>query len=105
VLTLKKIHPSIHPQFAPSFSRCIEQLHGYETLRRDVETLRLEAYDCEDKKHEAKLSKLWEALMPDTPLEARVSKQWQDIGFQVHHSLPTISHRQKNNLKQIVAGR
>jgi ELMO/CED-12 family len=86
VLTIKKIHPTIHPQFAPSFSRCIEQLHGYETLRRDVETLRLEAFDCENQEHEAKLRKLWEALMPDTPLVTRVSKQWQDIGFQVDYS-------------------
>jgi len=83
VLTLKKIHPQIHPQFAPSFSRCIEQLHGYETLRRDVETLRLQAFDSENDEHEAKLYKLWEALMPETLLQARVTKQWQDIGFQV----------------------
>ncbi|XP_065335907.1 ELMO domain-containing protein 1 [Cloeon dipterum] len=82
VLTLKKIHPKVHPQFAPSFSRCIEQLHGYETLKRDVETLRVEQYNADNPEHEAKLIKLWEAIMPDTPLEARVTKQWQDIGFQ-----------------------
>lgn len=98
ILTLKRIHPQIHPQFAPSFSQCIEQLHGYETLRRDVETLRLKSFDCEDAGHEAKLAKLWEALMPDTPLGARVSKQWQDIGFQVVLFLHRNSQQNINDI-------
>jgi hypothetical protein len=82
VLNVKKISYKIHPQFVPSFSRCIEQLHGYETLRRDVELLRTELYDAKNPKHEEKLLKLWSALMPDIELTSRVTKQWQDIGFQ-----------------------
>lgn len=82
VLNIKRINPKIHPQFVPSFSRCIEQLHGYETLKRDVENLRTESYDATNPKHEEKLLRLWSALMPGVELTSRVTKQWQDIGFQ-----------------------
>lgn len=47
-----------------------------------VEDLRLEAYDPENVLHERKLMALWNTLMPDIPLESRITKQWQDIGFQ-----------------------
>ncbi|KAF4520038.1 hypothetical protein B566_EDAN008325 [Ephemera danica] len=82
VLNVKQINSKVHPQFVPSFSRCIEQLHAYETLKRDVETLRTEGYDAANTKHEEKLLRLWSTLMPDVALSSRVTKQWQDIGFQ-----------------------
>jgi hypothetical protein len=82
VLNVKRIKPKVHPQFVPSFSRCIEQLHAYETLKRDVESLRVESYDATNPKHEEKLLRLWKTLMPGIELTSRVTKQWQDIGFQ-----------------------
>ena len=28
------------------------------------------------------MTQLWKSLQPNTPLESRITKQWQDIGFQ-----------------------
>lgn len=28
------------------------------------------------------LTQLWNLMMPDTPLEERITKQWGDLGFQ-----------------------
>ncbi|XP_065207455.1 ELMO domain-containing protein 1 [Planococcus citri] len=82
VITCKKINPRIHVQFVKSFSRCLEHIWGYKQLMQEVCVLSRTPYDSENEEHEMKLLKLWNALMPDTPLQSRVSKQWQDIGFQ-----------------------
>lgn len=47
-----------------------------------MENLRKTAYDADDLTHEQKLYDLWDNLMPHEKLESRVTKQWQDIGFQ-----------------------
>ncbi|XP_066261587.1 ELMO domain-containing protein 2 [Euwallacea similis] len=82
VLLVKKINPKIHHQFLTSFGKCVEQIWGYRQLVAEVEELRRIAFDSDDFEHERKLYDLWENLMPDEILEGRISKQWQDIGFQ-----------------------
>lgn len=82
VIRVKKIHPTIHNQFIKSFGRTVEQIWGYKQLNVEVEELRRTAYDSSNPQHEELLIGLWERLYPDTRLEARVTKQWQDIGFQ-----------------------
>ncbi|XP_054280260.1 ELMO domain-containing protein 2-like [Macrosteles quadrilineatus] len=82
VVFAKKINPTIHRQFLKSFGRCVEHIWGYRQLLQEIENWRLTMYDSENKDHEEKLLKLWKRLKPDEPLQARVSKQWQDIGFQ-----------------------
>ncbi|XP_067010435.1 ELMO domain-containing protein 2 [Anabrus simplex] len=82
VLRVKNINPMIHPQFGKSLTRCIEHIWGYRQLLHEVELLRTTSYNAENIDHEIKLLKLWEHLMPSAPLESRVTKQWQDIGFQ-----------------------
>lgn len=83
VLKVKQIKPQIHPDFAPIFANCIETILGYRRLYARVELTRSIQYDSNNPEHEIKLLKLWELLMPDQELEARITKQWQDIGFQV----------------------
>lgn len=51
-------------------------------LLAEVENLRKTTYDADDLNHERKLYDLWDNLMPHEKLESRVTKQWQDIGFQ-----------------------
>lgn len=82
VLLVKKINPRIHYQFVKSFGKCIEQIWGYRQLLSDVENLRKTNFDCCNADHESKLVQLWENLMPHEELEGRITKQWQDIGFQ-----------------------
>ncbi|KAJ9585830.1 hypothetical protein L9F63_020532 [Diploptera punctata] len=82
VLRVKKINPKFHPQFGKSFAKCIEHIWGYRQLIQEVELLRTTQYDADNEDHEAKLMMLWNLLMPSVKLEARVTKQWQDIGFQ-----------------------
>lgn len=36
-------------------------------------------YDTNNKEHEDKLLELWNKMMPNTPLESRISKQWVDV--------------------------
>lgn len=82
VLKVKKIKPQVHSQFVHSFGLCLEQIWGYRQLFVEVEELRTTSYDSDEIEHEVKLLELWLRLMPDDPLEARVTKQWQEIGFQ-----------------------
>ncbi|XP_046421561.1 ELMO domain-containing protein 2 [Neodiprion fabricii] len=82
VLVAKKINPVAHPDFARSFGKCVELIWGYRQLCIHVEELRRTAYDADNAEHELMLLKLWNLLMPHEPLEGRVTKQWQDIGFQ-----------------------
>merc|ERR1719516_651248 len=51
-------------------------------LRLEVERLRSESFDDANLSHETQLLELWTLLQPDRPLLKRVTKQWQDIGFQ-----------------------
>ncbi|XP_074026772.1 ELMO domain-containing protein 2 [Leptinotarsa decemlineata] len=82
VLLVKKISPKVHYQFVSSFGKCVEQIWGYRQLVSQVEELRTIAYDGDNIEHENKLYELWEKLMPNEKLEGRITKQWQDIGFQ-----------------------
>jgi len=61
------------------------QIWGYREMYHVIEDLRLTAYDSSNAYHEENLLTLWKLLMPSTPLECRVTKQWQDIGFQGMH--------------------
>ncbi|KAJ7320145.1 hypothetical protein JRQ81_019656 [Phrynocephalus forsythii] len=82
IMDLKKINPDINPQLGVSLQACLLQIVGYRNLIAQVEKLRREPYDSEDPQHEEMLLKLWKCLKPNTPLEARISKQWCEIGFQ-----------------------
>lgn len=84
VQKVKNIKPRIHPDFSALFGACVLQIWSYKHLMHRVERLRSEPYDAENLDHEQKLLELWENLMPDEPLEGRISKQWQEIGFQVN---------------------
>ncbi|KAK0078287.1 hypothetical protein PV325_002728 [Microctonus aethiopoides] len=82
VLLTKKINPIAHPDFAKSFGKCVELIWGYHQLVIECEDLRKTIYNSDDPNHELLLLKLWNLLKSDEPLESRVTKQWQDIGFQ-----------------------
>ena len=82
VLITKKINPAAHPDFAKSFGKCVELIWGYRQLCMECEELRQTPYDSENSLHEGLLLRLWDLLMPYDPLDARITKQWQDIGFQ-----------------------
>ncbi|CAG5075767.1 Similar to Elmod1: ELMO domain-containing protein 1 (Mus musculus) [Cotesia congregata] len=84
VLLAKKINPVAHPDFAKTFGKCVELIWGYRQLVFEIEELRKTGYDSSNPEHEVILLKLWNLLKPDEPLEARVTKQWQDIGFQMY---------------------
>ncbi|XP_030374209.1 ELMO domain-containing protein 2 [Scaptodrosophila lebanonensis] len=79
---VKKIKPNVHPDFGRIFGNCITAIYGYKRLMHTAEQLRAEKYDAENPEHEQKLLQLWRLLMPEEPLTARITKQWQDIGFQ-----------------------
>ncbi|KAH8312272.1 hypothetical protein KR044_010026 [Drosophila immigrans] len=78
----KRIKSNVHPDFGRLFGNCITTIWGYKRLMHNVEELRAEQYDSDNLDHERKLWELWQLLMPDTPLTGRISKQWQEIGFQ-----------------------
>ncbi|XP_026737375.1 ELMO domain-containing protein 2 [Trichoplusia ni] len=82
ILRVKKINPKLHPSFVGSFRRCLEQIWCYRSLVDRVEELRQTQFDSSNEEHEEKLLLLWSLLVPDIELEARVTKQWQHIGFQ-----------------------
>lgn len=83
ILRAKRINHHVHSHFGPAFEKCVEQIWGYRQLFHEVESKRITQYDSNSLDHEVKLIELWNLLMPHEPLEGRVTKQWQDIGFQV----------------------
>lgn len=82
VINCKTINPRVHVQFIKSFGRCLEHIWGYKELLQEVKFLSSTPYDSNNEEHEKKLKRLWDLLNPDHPLNNRISKQWQDIGFQ-----------------------
>ncbi|KAF1464145.1 ELMO domain-containing protein 1, partial [Pygoscelis antarcticus] len=82
IMELKRINPDINPQLGISLQACLLQIVGYRNLIAEVEKLRREPYDSENLQHEEMLLKLWKCLKPNSPLKARISKQWCEIGFQ-----------------------
>ncbi|XP_039910879.1 ELMO domain-containing protein 1 isoform X1 [Haemorhous mexicanus] len=82
IMELKRINPDINPQLGVSLQACLLQIVGYRNLIAEVEKLRREPYDSENPQHEEMLLKLWKCLKPNSPLKARISKQWCEIGFQ-----------------------
>lgn len=83
IMEIKQINANVHPQFYMLFWDCAESIWGYKRLYYLVEELRITSYDCNNIEHEGKLLELWKLLMPSVKLEKRITKQWQDIGFQV----------------------
>ncbi|XP_076044267.1 ELMO domain-containing protein 2 [Oratosquilla oratoria] len=79
---IKNINPKVHRRFSVLLEECLAQVWGYRQLMVQIESLRKETYDAGKEEHETKLLRLWDALMPQVPLEKRITKQWQDIGFQ-----------------------
>ncbi|XP_006011129.1 ELMO domain-containing protein 2 [Latimeria chalumnae] len=82
VIKDKKINIQKDTQFKSSLHLCLLQISGYKKLYLEVEDLRKQPYDSENKQHENMLLKLWNLLMPEEKLNSRISKQWADIGFQ-----------------------
>ncbi|XP_074651247.1 ELMO domain-containing protein 2-like [Tubulanus polymorphus] len=82
IATIKNIKPQLYPRFESTMKVFLNQLCGYRLLMADVEKMRKIIYTDENQNHEASLMKLWANLMPNTPLESRITKQWTDIGFQ-----------------------
>ncbi|KAJ2952227.1 hypothetical protein O0L34_g4503 [Tuta absoluta] len=82
VVKVKKVNPRLHGSFIVSFRRCLEQIWSYRLLINEVEELRKTQFDSSNPTHEEKLLRLWSLLVPNERLEARVTKQWQVIGFQ-----------------------
>lgn len=82
VLEAKRIDALIHAQFVRSFGQCVQHIWGYKHLSDEVEELRRIQFDSYILDHEEKLIDLWNLLMPNEALEGRITKQWQDIGFQ-----------------------
>merc|ERR1719402_466284 len=82
IMRIKEIKPDLHRQFVQSMTICLRQIWGYKQLRIEVERLRSESFDDANLGHETQLLELWTLLQPDRPLLKRVTKQWQDIGFQ-----------------------
>lgn len=83
VLSVKKINTKNHPDFAPLFRTCVEQIWGYKRLFHTVEMIRITPYNSDNLDHERTLLDVWNLLMPNDRLEQRITKQWQHIGFQV----------------------
>lgn len=84
ILRVKKINSKLHDAFKPAFRQCLIQIWSYRQLVDEVEDLRRTQFDSNNLEHEERLLRLWKLLMPDRPLEARITKDWQEIGFQVH---------------------
>lgn len=82
IVRIKRINTKVHRKFTDTLGECLTQIWGYRQLTAEVEVLRQQFYESENPGHEERLLRLWAALMPDIPLETRITKQWQEIGFQ-----------------------
>lgn len=58
------------------------QIYGYKQLCFEVNHLKNTSYDSSNKTHEKYLIEIWTHLNPDDHLNDRISKRWEEIGFQ-----------------------
>ncbi|XP_074085363.1 ELMO domain-containing protein 2 isoform X2 [Macrotis lagotis] len=82
IMKEKNINPKNDKRFKIRMKTCLLQISGYKQLCLDVENVRKSPYDSDNQHHEELLLKLWNLLMPNEKLKARITKQWIDIGFQ-----------------------
>ncbi|XP_064608499.1 ELMO domain-containing protein 2-like [Liolophura sinensis] len=82
VVKIKQIVEDVHIEFESRLKVCLVQICAYKRLFEEVETIRKIKYDSTNAQHEKMLLELWDLLMPDDPLEGRISSQWNTIGFQ-----------------------
>ncbi|KAI8394036.1 ELMO/CED-12 family-domain-containing protein [Radiomyces spectabilis] len=84
ILSKKQFPHQASPKSAPAqvLRACLLRIAKTYQLAHEINERTQVKYDSTNPLHEQKLLKLWEALMPDTQLEARLTQQWGEIGFQ-----------------------
>ncbi|CAI8020653.1 ELMO domain-containing protein 2, partial [Geodia barretti] len=70
------------PSVMESLRLSLVRIHSLTLLWEELDSLALQPFSPESQEHERTLQELWDHLMPGSQLEARHTKQWQDIGFQ-----------------------
>ncbi|CDH52820.1 elmo domain-containing protein 2 [Lichtheimia corymbifera JMRC:FSU:9682] len=84
-IMIKKAFPldeSLKRPAACVLHACLSRIASTYQLMHLVNERAHTKYDSTNPLHEQKLLKLWKCLMPDTELEARMTRQWGEIGFQ-----------------------
>lgn len=82
ITRVKRIDQCEYERFNSALERCLDNIWSYMELVEEVKATAAIIYDCSNDVHEKSLLLLWDELMPNVVLENRVTKQWQDIGFQ-----------------------
>jgi len=82
LIPIKKIPQKFASHFCAEMKLVLDQLHGYEDLFASIEALRREKFDSKNQNHEKLLLELWSMLQPERVLSNRISRDWEDIGFQ-----------------------
>lgn len=59
------------------------KINAYNKLMSDVETTRKKCFSWDIDENKQRLTDLWEGLTKEK-LDFKLSKRWQDIGFQVN---------------------
>ncbi|XP_025405090.1 ELMO domain-containing protein 2 [Sipha flava] len=82
ITRVKRIDHCEYERFTNVLGQCVDNIWSYMQLVEEIKTSAAIQYDCSNDVHEKSLLLLWNELMPNNKLENRVTKQWQDIGFQ-----------------------
>lgn len=82
IARVKRVDQCEYERFTFALKQCVDNIWSYMQLVEEIKTSAAILYDCNNDVHEKSLLLLWDELMPNDRLENRVTKQWQDIGFQ-----------------------
>lgn len=82
IARVKRVDQCEYERFTFALKQCVDNIWSYMQLVEEIKTSAAIQYDCNNDVHEKSLLLLWDELMPNDRLENRVTKQWQDIGFQ-----------------------
>jgi len=82
ITRVKRIDQCEYERFNTALGQCVDNIWSYMELIMEINANAAISYDCNNDVHEKSLLLLWDELMPNNRLENRVTKQWQDIGFQ-----------------------
>lgn len=82
ITRVKRIDQCEYDRFTNALGQCVDDIWSYMQLVEEIKTSADIQYDCSNDVHEKSLLLLWDELKPNDRLENRVTKQWQDIGFQ-----------------------
>lgn len=82
IIAIKRISPDAQNKTVAHIYQWVEREKEIQGMLQDLTKRASEAYASTNERHENTLERLWNLLRPNKKRTGRITKEWQDIGFQ-----------------------